>query len=335
MRLAANASTAPFRPGKIMMRQRILVTGGAGCIGSELAEKLLDLGHEVTVFDNLSSGKREHIAGLLARSGFRFIQGDLLDYDLVESAMSGLDMVYHLAANPDVKFIPGEPTDKDLKQNTMCTYHVLEGMRRQNVRCLAFSSTSAVYGLSERQPIPEDNPMRPISLYGATKLSCEAMIGAFQNLFAFDCWIFRFANIVGPKVRKTGGTVIGDFIGRLRQDPTRLKILGNGCQAKSYLLCEECVDAMLFVIEHAPQGLQVFNLGCHDSLSVRRIADMVVEEMGLKDVLYEFTGGEGGWPGDVPRFQLDVRRINELGWTARHTSEQAVRQSITAVLAET
>ena len=317
------------------MSQQILVTGGAGCIGSELAAKLLDLGHEVTVLDNLSSGKREHIAPLLSRPNFRFIEGDLLDSDLVESTMSGLDMVYHLAANPDVKFTPGEPTDKDLKQNTICTYHVLEGMRRQNVRRMAFASTSAVYGLSQRQPIPEDNPMRPISLYGATKLSCEAMIGAFQHLFAMDCWIFRFANIVGPKIRKTGGTVVGDFIGRLRQDPARLKILGDGRQAKSYLLCEECVDAMLFVIEHAPQGLHVFNLGCHDNLSVRRIADMVVEEMDLNDVRYEFTGGEGGWPGDVPRFQLDVARINELGWKARHTSEQAVRQSILSVLAET
>jgi UDP-glucose 4-epimerase len=136
-------------------------------------------------------------------------------------------------------------------------------------------------------------------------------------------------------VRKTGGTVVGDFIGRLRRDPARLKILGDGRQAKSYLLCEECVDAMLFAIDRAPRGFHVFNLGCHDNLSVLRIADMVVEEMGLHNVQYEFTGGEGGWPGDVPRFQLDVARVNELGWKARHTSEQAVRHSIRSVLAET
>jgi UDP-glucose 4-epimerase len=317
------------------MSQRLLVTGGAGCIGSELAAKLLDLGHEVTVFDNLSSGRLEHISPLLSRPNFRFIHGDLMDFQLVESTIKGLDMVYHLAANPDVKYTPGDATDKDLKQNTICTYHVLEGMRQHSVRRLAFSSTSAVYGLSRQQPIPEENPMRPISLYGATKLSCEAMIGAFQHLFSMDCWIFRFANIVGHKVRKTGGTVVGDFIGRLRQDPARLKILGDGRQAKSYLLCEECVEAMLFVIERAPHGLQAFNLGCQDNLSVRHIADMVVEAMGLKEVRYEFTGGEGGWPGDVPRFQLDVTRINQLGWKARHSSKQAVHQAILSVLAGT
>jgi UDP-glucose 4-epimerase len=207
-------------------------------------------------------------------------------------------------------------------------------MRRQDVKRLALASTSAVYGPSEQQPIPEDNPTRPISLYGATKLACEAMAGAFQHLFNMDCWIFRFANIVGPKVRKTGKTVVGDFIDRLHQDSTCLRILGNGRQAKSYLLSKECVGAMLFVVEQVPHGLQIFNLGCDDSLSVQRIADMVVEEMGLNHVRYEFTGGEGGWPGDVPRFRLDVSRINRLGWRARHNSEQAVRQSIRSVLAE-
>jgi UDP-glucose 4-epimerase len=208
-------------------------------------------------------------------------------------------------------------------------------MRRQGVRRLVFSSTSAVYGVSEVQPIPENSPTRPISLYGATKLSCEAMICAFQNLFGMDCWIFRFANIVGSKVRKTSRTVIGDFIDRLRRDPSYLKILGNGRQAKSYLLSEECVDAMLFAVDHAPHGLHIFNLGCSDSVSVRRIADMVVDAMGLESVRYEFTGGEGGWPGDVPRFLLDVAAINRLGWRARHNSEEAIALAIRSTLAET
>src|SRR5438552_368310 len=166
------------------MSQRILITGGAGCIGSELAERLVGLENQVTVIDNLSSGKEEHLAAVRSAPNFQFVQGDLLDSDLLESVIAGKDMVYHLAANPDVKFVPGEPTNKDLQQNTICTYHVLEGMRRQGVRRLAFASTSAVYGVAERQPIPEDSPTRPISLYGATKLSSEAMIGAFQNLFA-------------------------------------------------------------------------------------------------------------------------------------------------------
>jgi UDP-glucose 4-epimerase len=316
------------------MGDRALVTGGAGCIGSDLAGRLLERGDAVTVLDNLSSGKREHVEPFLGRPGFRFVEGDLLDFDTALAAVSGAGVVYHLAANPDVKYVPGDPTDKDLKQNTVCTYHVLESMRRCGVRRLAFASTSAVYGPSERQPIPEDQPCRPISLYGATKLGCEAMIGAFQGLFGMDCWVFRFANIVGPKVRKVGRTVIGDFIAKLRQDPSRLEILGNGLQAKSYLLSEECVDAMLFAVDRAPHGLHVYNLGCDDNLSVRRIADMVVQAMGLRGVKYEFTGGEGGWPGDVPRFVLDVGAINRLGWRARHTSEQAIALAIRSSLAE-
>jgi UDP-glucose 4-epimerase len=316
------------------MSHQVLVTGGAGCIGSDLAGSLLKRGDAVTVLDNLSSGKREHLQPFLGHPGFRFIEGDLLDFDVVLAAVAGADVVYHLAANPDVKYVPSDPTDKDLKQNTICTYHVLESMRRCGVRRLVFASTSAVYGPSERQPIPEDQPCRPISLYGATKLSCEAMICAFQSLFGMDCRIFRFANIVGPKVRKRGRTVIGDFITKLREDPSWLQILGNGQQAKSYLLSEECVDAILFAVDRAPSGPRILNLGCNDSLSVCRIADMVVEAMGLHDVRYEFTGGEGGWPGDVPRFVLDVSAINRLGWRAKHTSEQAVALGIQATLTE-
>jgi len=318
------------------MSDRILVTGGAGCIGSDLASALVARGHRVTVIDNLSSGKHEHIEDLLPLPAFRFIEGDLLDPAALEAAMQGVSMVYHLAANPDVKFVPGDPTCKDLQQNTICTYHLLESMRRHAVSRLVFSSTSAIYGISHRQPIPEDQMARPISLYGATKLSCEAMIGAFQHLFGLDCWIFRFANIVGPKVRKRGRTVIGDFVDKLQRDPTRLEILGNGKQAKSYLLSEECVAAILFAVEragHAAAAPRIFNLGCDDSLSVERIAQMVCAAMGLGRVAFEFTGGEGGWLGDVPRFRLDVSAINRLGWRARYNSEEAVALAIEATLA--
>ncbi len=313
---------------------KALVTGGAGCIGSDLAEALLARGDEVVVADDLSSGKIEHIAPLRDHPKFHFREGDLRDFEFTLSSIEGADIVYHLAANPDVKFVEGDPTDKDMQQNLLVTYNVLEAMRRAGVNKLAFSSTSAVYGISPLQPIPESAFFpAPISLYGATKLGCEALISAFQNLFAFKCWVFRFANIVGPKVRKRGRTVIGDFIARLQENPRRLKILGDGRQAKSYLLSEECVEAMLFAIEQAPEELNVYNLGCDDSLPVTRIADLVVEAMGLSGVEYEFTGGEGGWPGDVPRFLLDVTKINRLGWKARRTSEQAVRIAIESVLA--
>src|SRR5262245_41720443 len=213
---------------------KALVTGGAGCIGSDLAAALLARGEEVTVFDNLSSGKIEHIAPLRDHPRFRFVEGDLLDASGLEG-LGSQEIVYHLAANPDVKFIPGDPTDKDLQQNTLATYNVLEWMRRHDIKKLAFASTSAVYGISKQQPIPEEAPLRPISLYGATKMGCEALISAFQNLFGFQCWIFRFSNIVGEKVRSRGRTVISDFIYKLRENPRRLEILGDGRQAKSYL----------------------------------------------------------------------------------------------------
>ena len=313
---------------------RHLITGIAGCIGSDLAEALVARGDHVSGIDNFSSGKTEHIASLLKKENFRFIEGDLEDPAAVEACLEDIEFVWHLAANPDVKFTEGDSTDKDLRQNTLCTYNLLEAMRQRSVKKLAFSSTSAVYGVSNRQPIPEDAPFpRPISLYGATKLSCEALISSFQNLFGMECWIFRFANIVGPKVRKRGRTVIGDFILKLSQNPRKLVILGDGKQAKSYLASEECVEAMLFAVEHARAALNIYNLGCHDSLPVTTIAEMVVEAMQLTGVQYEFTGGEGGWPGDVPRFLLDVSSINRLGWKARKNSREAVAGAIRSTLA--
>jgi len=314
---------------------KVLVTGGAGCIGSDLVHALLLRGEEVIAVDNLSSGKAEHISPFADQKGFQFVEGDLLDPSLLDSLLPGVEFVYHLAANPDVKFTPGDRTDKDLRQNTIATYNVLEAMRKNGVRKLAFSSTSAVYGVSPVQPIPESVFFpNPISLYGATKLACEAEISAFQHLFDMQCWIFRFANIVGAKARKVGRTVISDFVNRLLENPRKLLILGNGLQSKSYLLSEECVDAMLYVVDHAEAPLNIYNLGCDDSLSVNRIAEMVVAAMGLRDVTFEYTGTEGGWPGDVPRFRLDVTALNKLGWKARHTSEQAVGSAINSMLQE-
>jgi len=317
------------------MQMKVLVTGGAGCIGSDLCETLVARGHSVIALDNLSSGTREHLRSILDAPGFEFVEGDLLDISQVEKVLEKVDFVYHLAANPDVKFTAGDVTDKDLRQNILCTYNVLEAMRRRGVAKLAFSSTSAVYGIAPEMPIREDSFFpKPVSLYGATKLACEALISAFQNLFGMQAWIFRFANIVGPKVRSRGRTVIGDFVHRLQQDPTKLRILGNGLQAKSYLLSEECVSGMLFAIEHAKEPLNIFNLGCSDSYSVNQIADTVVSSMGLRDVGYEYTGGEVGWPGDVPRFVLDVSRINQLGWQARRNSAEAVALAVRTTIDE-
>ncbi len=314
------------------MTEKVLITGGAGCIGSDLAEQLVRQGNDVVVLDNLSSGRKEHIEPLLDHDRFHFIEGDLLDPSALDRAIDSVDMVYHLAANPDVKFSDGDPTDKDLRQNTLATYAVLETMRRDGIKRLAFSSTSAVYGVCDKLPIDEQQAPRPISLYGASKLACEGLIYSFQHLFDMQCWIFRFANIVGPKVRARGRTVIADFAHKLLEDPTQLQILGNGKQAKSYLRSDECVAAMLHAVDRAQDPLSIFNLGCSDWITVDRIAELVVEAMGLSDVDFHYTGTEGGWAGDVPRFLLDVTAINRLGWQAQRNSEQAIRYAIESTL---
>ena len=316
------------------MTKSVLITGGAGCIGSDLAQVLVDRGDDVIIFDNLSSGKLEHIESLLDRPNCRFIQGDLLERTAIQHALRGVCTVYHLAANPDVRFVPGDATDKDLQQNTIATYHLLDAMQLGGVEQLVFASTSAIYGLSDGRPIPEAYQAKPISLYGATKLGCEALICAFQNLFGFKASIFRFANIVGRKTRKTGRTVISDFIAKLEGNPRRLDILGDGKQAKSYLLSSECVAGMLFAVEHSQSALSIFNLGCDDQVTVDAIAKKVVARMGLHNVDFVYSGGEGGWLGDVPQFLLDVTAVNRLGWRAIHTSSQAVEIAIDAILGD-
>jgi UDP-glucose 4-epimerase len=214
--------------------------------------------------------------------------------------------VFHLAANPDVR------GGGDLEQNVIATYNVLEAARASRIPQFVFTSTSAVYGIAGKQPIPESWPLRPISLYGATKAGAEALISAYAHLQGMRACIFRLANIVGSKVRRRGRTVISDFIAKLNRNPRRLDILGDGRQAKSYLSTAECIEAILFATERSGQPLTVLNVGGSDSLSVTRIAELVIQAMGLEGVEFAYTGTEGGWPGDVPRFLLDVSAVNAL-----------------------
>ena len=309
-----------------------LVTGGAGCIGSELVKELLK-NHKVTVLDNLSSGKNEHIQEFTANNNFELVEGDVLDKNVLDSAMKNKDMVFHLAANPDIKFIPGERTDKDLQQNTIATYNVLDVMQKNNVKKIAFSSSSVIYGKASKMPTPEDyGPLKPTSLYGASKVACEGLISAYCHMFDMQGWIFRFANIVGDKSRKKGRTVISDFIFKLKENPKGLEILGDGKQSKSYMLVDDCVAGMLFALEHANDRINIFNLSTTDSITVDKIAEMVIKEMQLKDVKLKYTGSTGGWPGDITNFLLDVSKLKRLGWATKYGSEEAVRMAARRML---
>lgn len=308
----------------------ILVTGGAGFIGSHLVDRLLEK-NKVTVLDNFSSGLREHIAHHQSNPDFELLEIDLMDLTAIEKAVSGKDMVFHIAANPDVK-LGAEDTRVHLDQNVLATYNLLEAMRKTGARRIAFTSTSTVYGEAEVVPTPEDyGPLKPISLYGASKLSCEALISSYCHTFGMQSWIYRFANIVGE--RGTHGVLV-DFIRKLRDNPRELEILGSGKQRKSYLEVKDCVDAMVHCVDRSKEETNIFNIGSSDSVDVTKIADIVAECMDLSGVKYRYTGGiDGrGWKGDVKVMQLSIDRISRIGWMPRYGSAESIRVAVDALL---
>jgi UDP-glucose 4-epimerase len=310
---------------------KCFVSGGAGFIGSHLVDRLLEHGHHVTVFDNLTSGKREYIESHLEKHHFNFICGDLMDLDLVKSSIKSHDYIFHLAANPDAK-LGIECTDLDLNQETIVTYNILEAMRIANIKRIIFSSSGTIYGETPILPLSEDyGPILPISLYGAGKLASEGLISAFCNTFQMQSWIYRFSNIIGE--RATHG-VIFDFINKLINSNTELEILGDGSQEKPYLYVKECIDAILFCIQHSNEKINLFNIGCDTSTSVNKIASLLIKEMGIKNVKLSYTGGDRGWPGDVPQVRFNCKKINDLGWKAKMSSDQAVQKTISLLLNE-
>lgn len=303
------------------MKSTIVVTGGAGFIGSHAVDKLLSRGNRVTVIDNLSSGRMEFIEPHLRDEHFKFINLDLLDAEKLKLAIRSADMVYHLAANPEVR-LGAENTRIHLEQNILTTYNVLEAMRMNEQKKIVFTSTSTVYGEAALIPTPENyGPLIPISLYGASKLACEALITSYCHTFDMRSWIFRFANIVGE--RSTHG-IITDFVKKLKNNPESLEILGDGKQSKSYLHVSDCVDAILFAVENSDGMVNIFNIGSEDAISSQEIAGIVVNELGLKDVAFRFTGGKRGWKGDVPRMLLSIEKLKALGWKPVHNSKSSV-----------
>lgn len=303
---------------------RAFVTGAAGFIGSNLVDRLLAAGHEVTGFDNFSTGQREFLRSACANPQFRLIEGDLLDAEAVRRAMGDSDFVFHLAANADVRFGPDHPR-RDLEQNTIATSNVLEAMRVGGARRIAFSSTGSVYGEPDIFPTPETAPF-PIqtSLYAASKLAAEAMISAYAAAFGFQTFIFRFVSILGE--RYTHGHVF-DFYRQLLEHPGRLDVLGNGHQRKSYLYVQDCIDAILLAIERCTDAVNILNLGADEYCEVNDSIGWITKALGLSPEL-RYAGGERGWVGDSPFIFLDCTRMRSLGWKPELTIEQGIVRSL-------
>lgn len=311
---------------------KILVTGGAGFIGSHLNDALLEKGHEVHCVDDLSLGSEKNIHHLLGNRNFHFHRMDVTKGAELSELMKDKDIrcVFHLAANSDIQQGAANPAI-DLERTFMTTYSVLEAMRLTGVQDIVFSSTSAIYGEKDVPISENEGPLQPISLYGAAKLCSESYISAYCHNFGVRAWICRFPNVVGD--RSTHG-VIYDFVRKLQKDPKRLEILGNGKQHKPYIYVKDLVSGILFCWENSAEGLNVFNLGVDSETTVTEIAEIVVDEMGFKDVDFIYTGGDRGWKGDVPYFAYDLTKVHTLGWSASRSSNEAVRHSVRMFLAE-
>ena len=302
----------------------VVVTGSAGFIGSNLCDRLLKSGQKVVGIDNFSTGQARFLESALANPNFKQIEGDLLDLDGLKLAFAGADTVFHLAANADVRFGTEHPR-RDLEQNTIATYNVLEAMRANGCRRIAFSSTGSVYGEAEVIPTPENAPF-PIqtSLYGASKLAGEGLIAAYCAGFGFQSWIFRFVSILGE--RYTHGHVF-DFYRKLKADPSRMEVLGNGLQRKSYLYIQDCIDAMLTAVDKAADQVNILNLGVDGYCQVNDSIGWICQELGVKPIL-EYAGGERGWIGDNPFIHLDTKKMQSLGWQPKLSIREGVIKTV-------
>ena len=299
------------------MEKNCFVTGGAGFIGSHLVDKLMEEGYNVTVYDNLSLGKKEFIKHHLSNPRFKFIKADLLDFKTLKKAIKKSEIVFHLAANSDI-IKSSKQTNIDLNQGTIATYNLLEAMRLNNVKKIVFASSNVVYGEANKFPISENyGPLFPISFYGASKLAGEGLITAYCHNFGFSSWIYRFVNIVGS--RATHGIVL-DFYRKLKKNPSELEVLGNGKQSKPYLEIHDCVNGMLFGLKNSSKQINMFNLGTEGSTSVNEITEMILKELNLKNVQLKYTGGIRGWPGDVHTVSLTSKKLRSLGWKPKYPS---------------
>jgi len=302
----------------------IVVTGCAGFIGSHLVDRLLAAGSNVTGIDNFSTGQRRFLDAAIGNPAFKLVQADLLDRPALTASFAGADLVFHLAANADVRFGTEHP-GKDLEQNTIATYNVLEAMRVNGIKRIAFSSTGSVYGVADVIPTPEDAPF-PVqtSLYGASKLAGEGLIAAYCEGYGFQSWIFRFVSILGE--RYTHGHVF-DFCKQLKADPSRLQVLGDGRQRKSYLYVQDCLDAMQIALERATDRVNIFNLGVDGYCEVNDSIAWICQALGAHPRL-EYSGGDRGWIGDNPFIFLDTRKIRSIGWEPSCSIQRGILKTV-------
>jgi UDP-glucose 4-epimerase len=307
-----------------------LITGGAGFIGSHLVDELIDE-NRITVLDNLSTGQRDFIEHHLSNPNFKFIEADLRDKNSLENLLKDIDVVFHLAGNPDVR-LGNENTQIPFENNLLATYNLLEAMRTNEVKNIVFSSTSAVYGVPSVMPTPENyGPMVPISFYAASKMACEGLICSYCHNYEMKTWVYRLANIVGS--RSSHGVVV-DFVSKIKNNSLEMEILGSGKQKKSYLHVKECIKAMLFACENSNDNLNIFNIASEDSIDVTQIANVVTEIMGFKDTQYIFSKNtfDGGWAGDVPTMSLSIEKLKSLGWIPSVNSYQSIFMAVNSLL---
>ena len=315
--------------------ETVFVSGGAGFVGSHFVRRLLTRTElrRVVIFDNFSSGRESYLTDLRSDARLEVVRGDLKEPAAIVAAMRGSELVIHLAANPDIAKAVTQP-DIDFWEGTFLAQNVLEAIRITGAKRLLYTSGSGVYGENATVAFAESHgPCLPISTYGASKLACEALISAYCHMFGLTARAFRFANVVGP--RQTHG-VGYDFVRRLKADPSRLRILGDGSQSKSYIHIEDIMEAVFAADGSGDLKYDIFNVATNDYITVREIADLAVQVCGLRpgSVHYEFTGGDRGWKGDVPIVRFDCTKIKALGWRNRRTSMEAVRDAMVSMLAE-
>lgn len=303
----------------------IIITGCAGFIGSNLLDHFLNNGHKVYGIDNLSTGRIKHLESALTNSKFKFFKMDLKNNDQLQKLkVNDFDIIFHLAANADVRFGLNHPS-KDIEENTIVTFNVLEFARKNNIKQFAFSSTGSIYGEPEIIPTPENAPF-PVqtSLYGASKLACEGLIQAYAEGYGMRAFIFRFVSIMGP--RYSHGHVY-DFYKQLIENPTTLHLLGDGNQRKSYLHVSDCISAICTVIEKAKNSINIFNLGVDDTCIVKQSANWISEHLSIKPT-FTFGGGRRGWVGDNPYIHLSVEKLKSLGWVNQYSIEDSVKDTV-------